>query len=115
MDAVPVEADEYVALSELTAARNVAEATLDGGEELTGEGANASEASADKLLRLGVGVMNGFLVGTHNSFAFPVSTDDGTDFADEAVENTHLNFTHSCKSFWLVIELFSGCFCFRRV
>lgn len=99
VDVVPVEADEDVALGELTAARDVAEATLDGGEELTGEGADASEASADELLRLGVGVMNVFLVGTHNSLAFPVSTDDGTDFADEAVEDTHLNFTHSCKSF----------------
>ena len=97
VDVAPVLLDENVALSYLMSAGGGGEAFADSRDECTSETTNGSEADADNLLVIGVAVTNEFFVAAHHGLAFPEEADDRADFSDESVEDSLLNFTHSCS------------------
>lgn len=107
MDEAPVFDDEDVALGHLFALGHLLEANRDGIAESTSQRGDGSEASLHKQLSLGEVVRASALFArhrTHDGFALPERANDGADFAGETVKDAFLNFTHSCKSFELVIE-----------
>lgn len=107
VDERPVFDDEDVAFGHLFALGDLLEANQSGLAESTSQRGDGSETSLHKLLSLGEVVRASVFFArhrTHDGFALPERTTDGADFADESVEDAFLNFTHSCKSFELVIE-----------
>ena len=103
VDAAPVFVDEDVAFGGALAACYLEEADADGREEGAGEAVDGAEAGADEFLSFAVGVVDLTFVGTHDGLAFPKGTDYGSDFSDESVKDSLLNFSHNCLVFgWLI-------------
>ena len=72
----------------------VAEALVDEACHREDELADETELHALLKLSLALTIVVGECASLHDCFAFPRSTDDGSDLAGETSENTLLNFSH---------------------
>ena len=98
-DVGPVDLHEVVAFGDFLRASDVFEANANGTDKRARQIADGAEASAHQLLSFGLGVADLALVSAHDGFALPERANDGSNLTHKTVEDTHLNFTHSSRSF----------------